>query len=143
MSSLPDPVSQSAFYQGVPAKRALAWVIDTLLIAGLTVLVLPFTGFLALFFLGGLYLVLGFLYRWISLARSSATPGMRLFAIEFRTGLGERFDPGIAFAHTLGYSLSMAFVFPQLLSIALMLLTPRGQGLTDHILGTVALYRAG
>jgi uncharacterized RDD family membrane protein YckC len=143
MSSLPDPVTQSAFYQGVAAKRAIAWGIDTLLIAGLTLLVLPFTGFLALFFLGGLYLVLGFLYRWISLSRSSATPGMRVCAIEFRTGLGERFDPAIAFAHTMGYSLSVAFVFPQLLSIALMLLTPRGQGLTDHILGTVALHRAG
>jgi uncharacterized RDD family membrane protein YckC len=143
MSSLPDPVSQAAFYAGVPAKRALAWVIDTLLIAGLTLLVLPFTGFLALFFLGGLYLTLSFLYRWISLSRSSATPGMRVCAIEFRTFHGDRFDPATAFAHTLGYSLSVAFVLPQLISVGLMLLTPRGQGLTDHILGTVALHRAG
>ena len=143
MSSLPDPISHAAFFEGVAAKRAVAWLIDTGLIAALTLLVLPFTGFLALFFLGGLYLLLGFLYRWVSLSRSSATPGMRLCAIEFRTASGECFDPAVAFAHTLGYSLSVAFVFPQLLSIALMLLTRRGQGLTDHILGTVALHRSG
>lgn len=143
MSSLPDPISHAAFYEGVPVKRAVAWLIDMALIAALTLLVLPFTGFLALFFLGGLFLVLGFLYRWVSLSRSSATPGMRLCAIELRTASGDRFDPALAFAHTLGYSLSVAFVFPQLLSIALMLLTARGQGLTDHILGTVALRQAG
>ena len=142
MSSLPDPNTQSAFYDGVPAKRALAWVIDTALIAALTLIILPLTGFLAMFFLGGLFLVVGFLYRWISLSRSSATPGMRVCAIEMRAATAERFDTGIAFAHTLGYSLSVAFVFPQLLSMALMLLTPRGQGLTDHILGTAALHRA-
>ena len=143
MSALPDPVTQAAFYQGVPAKRAVAWLIDTVLIAALTLLVLPFTGFLALFFLGGLYLVLGFLYRWISLSRRSATPGMRICAIELRSQTGDRLDPAIAFAHTMGYSLSVAFVFPQLLSVALMVLTPRGQGLTDHIIGTVALHKAG
>ena len=143
MSSLPDPITQSAFYEGVAAKRAVAWLIDMALIALLTLLILPFTGFLALFFLGGLFLVLGFVYRWVSLSRSSATPGMRFCAIEFRTAAGDRFDPAIAFAHTLGYSLAVAFVFPQLLSIALMLLTQRGQGLTDHILGTVALRQAG
>lgn len=141
MTALPDPITQAAFYQGVPAKRAVAWAVDLILIAALTLLVLPFTGFLALFFLGGLYLVLGFLYRWISLSRSSATPGMRLCAIEFRTSLGDRFDPATAFAHTLGYSLSVALVLPQLLSVALMLLTPRGQGLTDHVLGSVALHK--
>ena len=143
MSSLPDPSTQSGLYQGVPAKRALAWLIDTGLIAMLTLLILPFTGFLALFFLGGLFLVVGFLYRWVSLSRNSATPGMRFCVIEFRSLSGDRFEPGLAFAHTFGYSLSTALVFPQLLSIALMLLSPRGQGLSDHILGTVALHRAG
>ena len=142
-TGLPDPVTQSGFYAGVAAKRAVAWLIDMALIAALTLLVLPLTGFLALFFLGGLFLLLGFLYRWVSLSRSSATPGMRLCAIEFRAATGDRLDPALAFAHTLGYSLSVAFVFPQLLSIALMLLTPRGQGLTDHVLGTVALHKAG
>jgi hypothetical protein len=36
----------------------------------------------------------------------------------------------------------MAFVIPQLLSVALMMLSRRGQGLTDMVLGSVAINRA-
>ena len=43
-----------------------------LLIAFLTAVLIPFTGFLALFFLGGLYLVVNFLYRWLTIAQLSA-----------------------------------------------------------------------
>ena len=139
---LPDPDRHADFYADVPLKRALAWGVDTALILALTLLVLPFTGFLALFFLGGLFLVISFLYRWVTLARGSATPGMRLLALHFRDGQGQDLDPATAFAHTLGYTLSMAFVFPQLISVALMLLSPRKQGLTDIVLGTVAINRA-
>jgi len=58
-----------------------------------------------------------------------------------RTMHGERFDLGTAFGHTLGYSLSIAAFPVQAVSILLMLTTARGQGLTDHVLGTVALNR--
>ena len=139
---LPDPERHADFYADVPLKRAIAWIVDTVLILALTLLALPFTGFLALFFVGGLFLVIGFLYRWVSLARRSATPGMRLMAVQFRDGQGYDFDGGTAFAHTLGYTLSMAFVFPQLLSVALMLMSQRKQGLTDLVLGTVVINRA-
>jgi uncharacterized RDD family membrane protein YckC len=64
---------------------------------------------------------------------------MRLMNIEFLDRNGQRFDAATAFLHTLGYSLSMAFVIPQILSVALMLISARGQGLTDHVLGTVAI----
>jgi uncharacterized RDD family membrane protein YckC len=141
-ASYPDPVSQSHFYADVKVKRALAWVIDTVLIAFLVALIMPFTGFLALFFLGGLYLVINFLYRWIGLARHSATMGMRIMGVEFRTAQGYPLDVVTAFAHVLGYCLSVAFVVPQLISLALMALSRRGQGLSDHVLGTVLINRA-
>lgn len=140
---LPDPDRHAGFYAGVTAKRALAWGIDTLLIGLLVVLVLPFTAFTGLFFLPGLFLVVGFLYRWISLAGGSATPGMRLLAITFLDRTGRPFDGATAFAHTLGYSLSVAFVLPQVISAAMMLLSARGQGLTDLLLGSVAINRPG
>ena len=96
---------------------------------------------MGLFFFPLLILAVGFVYRTLTLAGGSATWGMRLFAIEFRTMHGERFDLGTAFAHTLGYSISLT-VFPaQAVSMILMLTTPRGQGLTDHVLGTVAMNR--
>ena len=140
-ASYPDPVSEDHFYAGVPAKRLMAWGIDTVLIAVLVGLIVPFTGFLALFFLGGLYLVVNFLYRWIGLARHSATLGMRIMGVAFRDAQGYPLDTATAFAHVLGYSLSVAFVFPQLISLVLMGFSRRGQGLSDHVLGTVLVNR--
>ncbi len=140
-ATLPDPDHQAEFYADVPTKRALAWCVDAILIAVMTMVVLPFTFFLGLFFLPVLYLTLSFLYRTVSLARQSATPGMRLMAIEFRDRTGAKFDLGTAFLHTLGYTLTIGTLLPQLLSIGLMLTTARGQGLTDMVLGTVAINK--
>jgi uncharacterized RDD family membrane protein YckC len=140
---LPDPARHPGFYADVPAKRAMAWLIDTVFIAFVVAVLIPFTGFLALFILGFVYLVVSFLYRWLTIAKLSATPGMAIMGIELRDGQGRRFDGGMAFLHTLAYSMSVAFVFPQLLSVALMVLSPRKQGLTDHVLGSVAINRAG
>ena len=139
---LPDPVANPDFYQDIPTKRFVAWIVDTVLIALICALIVPFTAFTALFFLPLLYLVVGFLYRWSTLSWHSATPGMRLTAIGLRTAGGHRFDGTTAGLHTLGYTLSMA-IFPlQLISVVLMLTTARKQGLTDHILGTAAINRA-
>ena len=141
MFHLPDPETQAHFYENVPAKRLLAWIADAVLIFLVCLAVLPFTAFTGVFFFPFLMLVVGFAYRVVTLAAGSATWGMRLFAIEFRTAQGERFDLGTAFLHTLGYSVSIAIPILQVISIVLMLTTARGQGLTDHVLGTVALNR--
>ncbi len=140
---LPDPVMQPEFYADVTVKRGLAWVIDTIVISILILPIILMTAFIGLFFLPFLYLVVGFAYRWISLSGTSATFGMRLMSIEFRDSEGRRFDGGTAFMHTLGYTLSMAFPLVQLASIALMFINERGQGVTDHVLGTVAINRRG
>ena len=141
-STYPDPMLQSHFYADVTPKRAIAWVIDTVLTAFLVALIIPLTGFLALFFLGGLYVVISFLYRWIGLARHSATLGMRVMGVEFRDAQGYRIGGGQAFAHTLFYALSVAFVFPQIISVLMMGFSRRGQGLSDVVLGTVLINRA-
>ena len=140
-STLPDPKYQAEFYADVPVKRALAWGVDAILIALITAVVLPFTLFLGMFFLPVLYMIISFLYRTVGLARHTATPGMRLMAIELRDRNGARFDLGTAFLHTLGYTLTIGTLLPQLLSIGLMLTTARGQGLTDMVLGTVAINK--
>lgn len=137
----PDPDMQPQFYDGVPSKRLLAWGADTLIIAVLTMVVIPFTAFIGLFFLPFLYLVLGFAYRVVTLSRSSATWGMQLMAIELRTREDARFDLPTALLHTLGYTISIAMPLLQLISMVLMLSTERRQGLSDMVLGTVALNR--
>lgn len=140
-TALPDPQYQAEFYDGVPIKRGLAWIVDTLLIAALTALVVPFTLFTAFFYLPLLYMTISFVYRTVTLTRRSATLGMRLMAIELRDRTGARFDLGTAFLHTLGYTLTIGTLLPQVLSIGLMLTTARGQSLTDMVLGTVAINK--
>ena len=142
LSGLPDPVNEAEFYEDVPTKRLFAWLIDIALIslitAGLTILSL----FTALFILPLVFAVVSFLYRWIGLSTRSATIGMRVMSLEMRKGDGSGFDGATALLHTTGYFISVA-VFPlQLVSVALMVVSERKQGLTDMVLGTAALNRA-
>lgn len=137
----PDPDIQPEFYEGIPAKRLLAWVIDVLIIAGFTLIAVPLTAFIGLFFLPFLYMMIGFAYRIVTLSRGSATWGMRLMAIELRNRDDAPFDLPLAFAHTLGYTVSLAMPLLQLGSVVLMLGSERRQGLSDMVLGTVALNR--
>lgn len=138
---IPDPDRQPEFFADVPTKRLLAWVVDTVLITVLCLLVLPFTAFTGLLFFPALLLVVGFAYRVVTIANNSATWGMRLMAIEFRGREGARFDLSMAFVHTLGLTVSFMLPLLQVLSIVLMLTTARRQGLSDHLLGTVAINR--
>jgi len=141
-SGLPDPDLQAAFYAGVPAKRLLAWLIDALVIGVLVLAALPLTVFIGVLFMPVLFLVLGFAYRFITIAGASATPGMRLMAIEFRDRAGQRFDGSLALSHTLLFTLACAVAPLQLVSAVLMATSARGQGLGDMLLGTTAINRA-
>ncbi len=138
---IPDPETQPEFYADVPLKRLLAWGVDTVLVIVICLIIVPFTAFTGLFFFPLMMLVVGFAYRVLSISQGSATWGMRLFAIEFRTLRGERFDGTMAFMHTLIFSLCCAALPVQLLSAVLIASTARSQGLPDFFLGTVALNR--
>lgn len=141
MSSLPDPHHQPEFYANVPAKRLMAWFIDSIISFIQTLLVVAFTLFLATPLFLVLWLMISFAYRVVTLANGSATWGMRFMAIELRRHDGQRFDLSDAFMHTLSYSVSLTVVPVQVVSIILMLTTARGQGLTDMLFGTIALNR--
>ncbi|WP_197916553.1 RDD family protein [Thiosulfatihalobacter marinus] len=140
--ALPDPQTQAEFYADVPLKRLFAWVIDVVLIAIACLLILPFTAFTGVFFFPALMAVVGFVYRVVTLASGSATWGMRLVSLEMRRQTGDRFDFATALLHTIGFYVSVAMAPLQLISIVLMLLSARAQGLTDHVMGTVAINRA-
>lgn len=138
---LPDPARHAAFYDGVPMKRALAWLIDGFIAGVVTALIVPFTAFVALFFLPAMFLIVSFLYRWATLANGSATLGMRVMGIRLLDSEGHDLTSATAFGHTLIYTVSMAMVVPQLISIVLMGTDARGQGLGDIALGTVMINR--
>lgn len=141
MHNLPDPERQPQFYTSVPMKRLLAFAIDTGVVALICAVIIPFTAFTAFFFLPFLFGAVSFVYRTVTLANGSATWGMRFAAIELRTGDGERLDAGTAALHTAGFMVSMMMPLLQVISIVMMLTSARGQGLSDMVLGTVALNR--
>lgn len=138
---LPDPMRAPEFYDAVPFKRLIAWVIDSAFIVVLSLLLVPFTAFAALFFLPLFYFVIGFAYRTLTISAGSATWGMRIMSIELRDARGERFDFSQAAVHTLGYTISMAFFLLQVVSIVMMMGSARGQSLTDMALGAVMINR--
>lgn len=141
MTALPDPDYQAEFYSAVAPKRLVAWVIDSILIFSLCLLVVVLTAFVGLFIWPLLYLVIGFLYRTVTIANGSATLGMRFVGIELRDLSGRRLDTGQAVLHTAGYSISLAIPILQVVSVIMMLTTARGQGLSDALLGTAMLNR--
>ena len=140
-AALPDPDRHPEFYADIPLKRLIAWLVDVTLVAVLCLLALPFTAFTGIFFFPALMLVVGLIYRSLTIAGASATWGMRLMAIELRDRRGERLDGGQAVAHTLGYTVSIAMPLLQVISVVLMLTGARRQGLSDLVLGTVMLNR--
>lgn len=101
-SALPDPVDQAEFYADVPLKRLLAWGIDTLIIAAISIALYLLTLGVGFFIFFAVFFSVSFIYRVVTLARRSATVGMRVVAIEFRTAKGAKFDAGTAGLHTLG-----------------------------------------
>ncbi|WP_417257528.1 RDD family protein [Celeribacter sp.] len=138
---LPDPVSQAAFYDSVPTKRLVAFIFDMIAIVILSALIVPLTAFTGIFFFPFLVTVMSFAYRVVTLANGSATLGMRLMGIEFRTAQGERFDLKYALIHTTLFTIWGIFFFAQVVSIVLMLTTARKQGLSDMLLGTAAINK--
>ena len=144
MGRLPDPAdaAEAGYYSGVNAKRLLAWVLDVLLIGLVGMLLLPLTGFLAVFFLPVWFLIVGFLYRTWTLASGSATWGMRIAGMELRREDGTKFDLGTAVLHTLLYTVAVAVAPLQLISVILMLVTERKQGLHDMVLSTAPIRSA-
>ncbi|MEM9582080.1 MAG: RDD family protein [Pseudomonadota bacterium] len=138
---LPDPITQAEFYAGVPIKRLLAWVVDIIVIAIITAVAATLPFFIGWFFFPLIFMVLSFIYRVVTIGAHSATWGMRLFNIELRNRQGQHLDGAEALLHTAGYMVASAFFIPQLISLILMGISERGQGLHDLICGTTAINK--
>lgn len=141
LSGLPDPQMDAQFYAGVPYKRLLAWVIDMVVFWLLYLAsILVSLGLTALFAIVAMFAI-NFGYRAYMLHRKSATLGMIFAGIELRDHNGNRFDGGYAMRHT-GLYIVFSVIFPiQIISMAMMLVGARGQGLHDYLLGTTAINR--
>ena len=142
---LPHPVGDARFYAGVPLRRLIAFVIDTVAIVLLGVVATLVFGVLTLgagFFLSlPVMAVTAFVYRAGTLARLSATPGMWLTGIELRRRDGTSFALVEALIHTAVFTACLVTGILQLISVAMMVLGPMGRGLPDLAIGAAAINR--
>jgi len=76
-------------------------------------------------------------------ARFGATVGMWMAAITLRRRDDTAPDPMLSFLHALTYSLAVSFVVPQIVNMAVMVLSRDGRGLFDYVLGTTMINRMG
>lgn len=140
-SALPDPDRQYVFYDGIPAKRLFAWIVDVGLLF-VAMLILGIVTLTLVWWLWPLFWVtLSFLYRSLTIGAGSATLGMRLMNIELRNAQGQRLTGSEAMLHTGAYLVCASFFLPQVLSIAMIALGQRHQSLPDTLLGTAAINR--
>ncbi|QIE54000.1 RDD family protein [Pikeienuella piscinae] len=136
---LPDPVTDRQFYDGVPARRLLAFLIDVVLVWGIALIVGILTLGIGFFILGFVIAVVDFIYRVATISNRSATPGMRFAGIELRQRDGARFDLFHAIGHTLLFYVAISFIVVQLVSVALMAGSAMGRGLHDLPFGSTMI----
>lgn len=145
LADLPHPDYDAQFYEGVPLKRLVAWVIDAIAITLLSIMSTLALGVLTLgigfMFFPLITFAMAFVYRWLTIASASATPGMRFMGIELRTGAGDRLDATTAAMHTGLFLFLMATMIGGIATVVAIMVTARRQGLPDLILGTTAINR--
>ena len=142
-----DPAVHPERYEGVRTRRIFAFLIDALIVLALMLVAGIVIAILGLFTLGlgwllfpAVWPVVAILYTVFTLGGpASATPGMRMTGIEMRTLRGERLDYGLALLHPILFWLSVTFLTPLILLVALF--TARKQLLHDLVLSTVAVRR--
>jgi uncharacterized RDD family membrane protein YckC len=140
-----DPIDEPDLYDGILAKRVVAFCIDAILVVLLLIpgaLILGVLGFVTFFLAWLLYPVLfaivALTYIALTLGGpSSATVGMRFTGVELRTWNGKRMFPLLAVMHALTFWFSVGLLTPLVLLVGL--LTYRKQLLHDLLLGVVAL----
>jgi len=143
--ALYDPEAEPDLYDGILAKRVVAFFIDAFLVvvlmipAALMVFVLGFiTLGLAWLLFPALFAIVALTYVALTLGGpASGTVGMRLTGVEMRTWSGQKMFPLLAIMHALVFWFSVGLLTPLVLVVGL--LTYRRQLLHDLLLGVVAL----
>jgi uncharacterized RDD family membrane protein YckC len=142
------PVSNPELFEGVLARRCIAFVIDVLII---TIPVLFAAVFI--FMLGLITFGLGWVLFWLLSPAAviwaicyygltfggpaSATIGMRIMDLEMRTWYGARCYFVLGAAHAILYWLSVSFLTPFILLVAF--LNERRRVLHDIAVGTIVI----
>ncbi len=140
-----DPATRPELFDGILSKRIVAFIIDAVLIGLLMIPVGLMVFVLGVITLGIAWLLFPALFAIVALGyvaltlggHGSATPGMRIAGVTFRTWNGQGMFPLLAVMHALIFWFSCGIVTPLILLVGLF--TPRRQLLHDLLLGVVAL----
>jgi uncharacterized RDD family membrane protein YckC len=143
-----DPVANPELFEGVLARRCIAFVIDVVIIAIPVVFAAAF-----IFIVGLLTLGLGWLLYWILSpaaviwaicyygltfgSPASATIGMRVMDIEMRTWYGAPAYFVLGAVHAIVYWITISFLTPLILLVALF--NQRRRLLHDMLVGTIVI----
>lgn len=145
LSDLPHPDHDRQFYDGVPVKRLVAWLIDVLVVSILSFVawgaITIVTLGLGIFLFVPIFFLTTFGYRTLTISANSATPGMQAMGIELRTRTAERLSLQMAALHTGMFMFLMASGIGWILTVVSILVTRYNQGLPDLVLGTTAINR--
>ena len=139
MTDFPDPANAPHHYRRLPTRRFFGWLIDLMFISLMSFAILPLTFFIGAFFFPFIFVVTGFMYRFLTLSGRSSTWGMRLMGIHFVEHDLHPMSAGTAFMHSVIYYLCWALAPLQILSAAMIVVTAHNQGFADKFMGTTAL----
>jgi len=143
-----DPIANPELFEGVLARRCLAFVIDVIIIAIPVVFAAVF-----IFVVGLVTLGLGWVLYWLLSpasviwalcyygltfgSRASATLGMRVMDIEMRTWYGAPAYFVLGAVHAIAYWFTVSFLTPLILLVAFF--NQRCRLLHDMLVGTIVI----
>lgn len=143
----PDPVTYFELYRGVAWKRAVAYLVDVVVIAFLLLCALIVFGVIGLLTLGFLspllvvvFALIPFCYHMLLLSGARhATLGMRVFGLEMRSVTNGHPDQIQAAVQTMLFYLSVSLT--SFLILIWALFDPRRRCLHDIVAGTYVVNR--
>ena len=143
-----DPIANPELFEGVLARRCLAFIVDVIIIAIPVVFAAVF-----IFIVGLVTLGLGWILYWLLSpaaviwalcyygltfgSRASATLGMRVMDIEMRTWYGAPAYFVLGAVHAIAYWLTVSFLTPLILLVAFF--NHRRRLLHDMLVGTIVI----
>lgn len=135
---IPNPHINPQFYENIPSKRVLAWLVDGAISLFLTVIIAVLSFGIGFWFLFFIWFWVDLTTRILALATTGRTAGMAFVGLKLVMREGRQPSFVIAALHVIGTT----FMLPTLLwliSLLLILRSDYRQSLVDMVLGTVML----
>ena len=146
-----DPAANPELFEGVLARRVVAFCIDVVVIAVPLIFVAIFIfmfglvtlglGWFLFFFYGPIAVIWALVYYGMTFGSpASATIGMRMVDLEMRTWYGAPCYFVLGAVHAIGYWLTVSFLTPFILLVGLV--NDRRRLAHDMLLGTIVINNA-